>query len=140
LQVDLAAKIGGIILTMAEELIKKSKDKFYRGKNVEELKGITTREFAKLVKARARRTIMRNYDVIETFVRKVEERSANGKMAKTHDRTIVIVPRLVGKTIGVHNGKEFLKVIVTHEMLGHRLGEFAMTRKIAKHTSLGKKK
>ena len=125
---------------MVNELVKKSKDKFYRGKNVEELKAVSTRNFAKLVKSRARRTIMRNYDVIEAFVRKVEEKSAKGKMAKTHDRALVIVPRMVGKTIGVHNGKEFLKVIVTHEMLGHRLGEFSMTRKIAKHTSLGKKK
>ena len=125
---------------MVNELVKKSKDKFYRGKNVEELKAVSTRNFAKLVKSRARRTIMRNYDVIEAFIRKVEEKSAKGKMAKTHDRALVIVPRMVGKTIGVHNGKEFLKVIVTHEMLGHRLGEFSMTRKIAKHTSLGKKK
>jgi len=125
---------------MATELVKKSKDKFYRGKNVEELKGIATREFAMLVKSRARRTIMRNYDVIETFVRRMEEKAAKGKMMKTHDRTIVIVPKMVGKRIGVYNGKEFLKVDITSDMLGHRLGEFSMTRKIAKHTSLGKKK
>ena len=125
---------------MAEELVKRSKEKFFRGKNVEELKAVPTREFAKLVKARARRTIMRNYDVVEAFVKKVEEKSAKGKMAKTHDRTIVIVPRMVGKVVGVYNGKEFLKVAITHDMLGHRLGEFSMTRKIAKHTSLGKKK
>ncbi len=56
---------------------------------------------------------------------------------KTHDRALVIVPQMVGKTIGVHNGKEFIKVIVTEEMLGHRLGEFSMTRKIAKHTKMG---
>ncbi|MCK4649974.1 ribosomal protein S19 family protein [Candidatus Pacearchaeota archaeon] len=125
---------------MAEELVKKSKEKFFRGKNVEDLKAVNTREFAKLVKSRARRTILRNYDVIEAFVRKLEERTANGKMAKTHDRSLVIVPRMVGKIVGVHNGKEFVKVAITHDMLGHRLGEFSMTRKIAKHTSLGKKK
>ena len=125
---------------MAEELVKKSKDKFFRGKNVEELKSVSTREFAKLVKARPRRTLMRNYDVIEAFVKRMDGKVEKGKMMKTHDRAIVIVPRMVGKMIGVHNGKEFLKVSITHEMLGHRLGEFAMTRKIAKHTSLGKKK
>ena len=125
---------------MAEELIKRSKDKFYRGENVEELKTATTRDFAKFVKARARRTILRNYDVIEAFVKKVEERAEKGKMTKTHDRSIVVVPRMVGKVIGVHNGKDFVKVVIVPEMLGHRLGEFSMTRKIAKHTSLGKKK
>ena len=122
---------------MAEELVKKSKDKFYRGKNVEELKSVDTREFAKLVKARARRTILRNYNVIEAFVAKCERNVSKNKPIKTHDRSLVIVPRMVGKTIGVHNGKEFLKVIITEGMLGHRLGEFAMTRRIAKHTSIG---
>ena len=125
---------------MAEELVKKSKEKFFRGKNVEELKAVGTREFAKLIKSRPRRTLMRNYDVIEAFVKRMEDKVAKGKMMKTHDRTIVIVPRMLDKTIGVYNGKEFLKVTITHEMLGHRLGEFSMTRKIAKHTSLGKKK
>ncbi|MBT7928291.1 30S ribosomal protein S19 [Candidatus Peregrinibacteria bacterium] len=125
---------------MAEELARKSKDKFFRGKNVEDLKELSTRNFAKLVKARSRRTIMRNYDVIEAFVKKVEDKAAKGKLAKTQDRSLVIVPRMVGNMIGIHNGKEFTKILITHEMLGHRLGEFSMTRKIAKHTSLGKKK
>jgi small subunit ribosomal protein S19 len=125
---------------MAEELVKKSKEKFFRGRNVEELKAVDTREFAKLVKSRARRTILRNYDVIENFVKRMEMKISKGKMMKTHDRTIVIVPRMLGKRIGVYNGKEFLKVDIVPEMLGHRLGEFSMTRKIAKHTSLGKKK
>ncbi|MBU3923930.1 MAG: ribosomal protein S19 family protein [Nanoarchaeota archaeon] len=122
---------------MAEELVKKSKDKFFRGKNVEELKSMDTRGFAKLVKARARRTLLRNYDVVEAFVRKCEEREKKNRPIRTHDRTIVVVPKLVGKTIGVHNGKEFVKVVIVYEMLGHRLGEFSMTRKIAKHTSIG---
>ena len=120
-----------------EELIKKSKDKFYRGKNIEELKAIDTREFAKLVKARARRTILRNYDVIEAFVIKCERNSSKNKPIRTHDRSLVVVPKMIGRTIGVHNGKEFVKVVVVEEMLGHRLGEFSMTRKIAKHTSIG---
>ena len=55
-----------------EQLQIKSKDKFYRGKNVEELKKMDTREFAKLVKARARRTLLRNYDIIESFITKCE--------------------------------------------------------------------
>ena len=125
---------------VADELVKKSKDKFFRGKNTEELKTIDTREFAKLVKSRARRTILRNYDVIEAFVKKCEIKDSKNRPIKTHDRTIVIVPKLVGKTIGVYNGKEFLKVVVTEDMLGHRLGEFSMTRKIAKHTTIGTKK
>jgi len=124
---------------MVDEILKKSKDKFFRGENVEELRGVDIREFAKLVKARARRTLLRNYDVVDAFVQKCERCVARGKAIRTHDRTIIVVPRLVGMTIGVHNGKLFEKVVVTYEMLGHRLGEFAMTRKIAKHTTIGKK-
>ena len=125
---------------VTEVIAKRNKDKFYRGKNTEDLKNVDTREFAKLVKSRARRTILRNYDVIESFVAKCERNDSKGKAIKTHDRTLVIVPKMVGKTIGVYNGKEFIKVVVVEEMLGHRLGEFAMTRRIAKHTNLGKKK
>ena len=67
---------------MAEILAKRSKDKFFRGRNVEELKEISTREFAKLVKSRARRTILRNYDVIEAFVKRMNMKTIKGKMMK----------------------------------------------------------
>lgn len=122
------------------ELVRKSKDKFYRGEKVADLKVVDTREFAKLVKARARRTLLRNYDVVEEFVKRCEGYEMKKKLIKTHNRSLVIVPKMVGWTIGVHNGKEFVKVLITNEMLGHRLGEFAMTRKIAKHTTIGTKK
>jgi small subunit ribosomal protein S19 len=124
---------------MAEELTKKSKDKFYRGVNTLELKNLSLREFAKFVKANPRRAILRNAHVIEKFIQKCEKRNAQNKPIKTHDRTLVVVPKMIGKTIHVYNGKEFLKVEIADEMLGHRLGEFALTRKIAKHTSLKKK-
>ena len=93
-----------------------------------------------MVKARARRTLLRNYDVVEEFVKRCEGYEEKKKLIKTHNRSLVIVPKMVGWTIGVHNGKEFVKVLITNEMLGHRLGEFAMTRKIAKHTTIGTKK
>jgi len=124
---------------VAEQLTKRSKEKLYRGKNVEELKAMDTREFAKLVKARPRRTILRNYDVIEQFIRKCEKRSRKKSPIRTHNRSLVIVPKMIERTVLVHNGKEFVRVIITEEMLGHRLGEFAQTRKIAKHTTVGKR-
>lgn len=125
---------------MAEEIVKRDKSKFFRGKNTEDLKSVDTREFAKLVKSRARRMILRNYDVIENFVAKCERNVSRNKVIKTHDRNLIVVPKMLGKSIGIYNGKEFVKVIIIEEMLGHRLGEFAPTRRIAKHTSVGKKK
>jgi len=122
---------------VSEQLAKRSKDKFFRGKRLDELKALDTREFAKLVKSRPRRALLRNYDIIEAFVKRCEEKTSKKKLIKTHDRELVIVPAMIGKTIGVHNGKEFVKVIIAEEMLGHRLGEFSPTRKITKHGAAG---
>jgi small subunit ribosomal protein S19 len=120
-----------------EQLAQRNKDKLFRGKKISELKALDTREFAKLVKARPRRAILRNYDVVEAFVSKCEQQAANNRPIKTQDRALVVVPAMVGKAIGIHNGKEFMKVEITEEMLGHRLGEFAMTRKSVKHGAAG---
>lgn len=52
---------------------------------------------------------------------------------KTWSRACTIAPEMVGFTFGVHNGKEFIAVFVTEEMVGHRLGEFSPTRKFHRH-------
>ena len=120
-----------------EEVAQRSKEKFYRGIELEELKSMSLREFANLVKSRPRRALLRNTDVHERFVKKCEAKDAKGKPIKTHERALVIVPKMVGMKIGIYNGKEFNRIEITHEMLGHRLGEFSLTRKIAKHTKAG---
>jgi|TARA_B110000238_G_scaffold199915_1_gene248344 ribosomal protein S19 len=51
---------------------------------------------------------------------------------KTNSRSSIILPRYLGKTIQVHNGKNFTKLTVVKEMIGHKLGEFAKTRKTFK--------
>lgn len=52
---------------------------------------------------------------------------------KTWARACTITPEMVGFTFGVHNGKEHLSVFITEDMVGHKLGEFAPTRKFIKH-------
>ncbi len=52
---------------------------------------------------------------------------------KTWSRDSSISPEMVGFTFGVHNGKDFVSVKITEEMIGHRLGEFSLTRKFIKH-------
>ena len=111
--------------------------KLYRGKTIDELKKLDTREFAKLLKSRPRRAILRKYDVVETFVKRCEKEAAKNKPIKTQKRDIVIVPKLVGMTIAIHSGKEYFPVKITEEMLGHRLGEFAVTRKKVQHGAPG---
>ena len=66
---------------------------------------------------------------------KVEKLNANNKkeVIKTYSRRSTIFPSFVGHTFAVHNGKEFIPVYVTEEMVGHKLGEFAATRKFGGH-------
>lgn len=120
---------------MAEE--QKKKQFTYRGKTVQELKQLGTREFAKLLKARERRNVLRNFQRIESFLQRAKEKENKGKKIRTHLRDIVIVPEMVGKTINVYNGRDFAQVEIMNEMLGHKLGEFAPSRKKATHTKAG---
>ena len=109
----------------------------YRGKTVEELKALNVREFAKYLKSRARRSVFRQFQEIENFISRCKKNMARSKNIRTHKRHIVIVPQMVGMKIYVHNGKSFTQVEIIGEMLGHRLGEFAVTRSRVQHGSAG---
>ena len=109
----------------------------YRGKSLEELKALDTREFAKYLGADSRRAVLRHFEVLEKFVNKCKKKSSLGKQIRTHSRDLVIIPNMVGYQIFVHNGKEFFKIEIIPEMLGHRLGEFAQTRKKVEHGAPG---
>ena len=69
------------------------------------------------------------------LMKKVEEVNKSGKkeVIKTWSRRSTIYPEFVGLTFGVHNGKEHIPVYVTEDMVGHKLGEFALTRKFGGH-------
>ncbi len=114
-----------------------AKEFTYRGKTMVELKTLDTREFAKLAKSRTRRAILRQTAEIENFVAKCVKCKAKNKQIKTHLRDIIVVPKMVEYTIMIHNGKTFLPIPIIPEMLGHRLGEFALTRSKVKHGAAG---
>ncbi len=113
------------------------KETLYKGKTFEELKLIDIREFAKYITSRERRTIVRQAEKIEKFLKKSEKKLSKNKAIRTHEREIIIVPKMLGWEVQVHNGKEFIPVKITEEMLNHRLGEFAMTRKKVEHSAPG---
>lgn len=115
----------------------KKKEFTYRGKSIEELKKLDVREFSKYIKSGARRSILRQFQQIEDFINRARIKTEKNKSIRTHQRNLVIVPAMVGMKIGIHDGKTFLPVIITGEMLGHRLGEFAMTRARVKHGKSG---
>jgi small subunit ribosomal protein S19 len=73
----------------------------------------------------------------EKLVKKVEKlkRTGDRKPIKTWSRRSTILPEFVGLTFSIHNGKNFISVFVTENMVGHKLGEFAHTRIFRKHGS-----
>ena len=109
----------------------------YRGKTLDELKQLDIREFAKYLRARERRSVLRHFDVIERFLKKCRRSEEKEKPIRTHLRDLVIVPQMVGLTIFVYNGREYVSVKIKAEMIGHRLGEFSVTRRGVKHGARG---
>ncbi len=62
------------------------------------------------------------------------------QVIKTYSRRSTIVPEMVGHTIAVHNGQKFIPVFITENMVGHKLGEFALTRTFRGHAGTDKEK
>ncbi|MEK7574858.1 MAG: 30S ribosomal protein S19, partial [Patescibacteria group bacterium] len=68
------------------------------------------------------------------LIKKIEgKRPEQSQPIKTWSRACQIAPEMIGFTFGVHNGRDHIAVLVTEEMVGHRLGEFALTRKFVRH-------
>ena len=113
----------------------KKKEFTYKGMTIEELKKLEVREFAKYVRSRERRNILRNFHEIEKFINRVREKKKNN--IRTHKRDLVIVPQMIGMKISIYNGHNFIPVEIVGEMLGHKFGEFSHTRTRVKHGSAG---
>ena len=76
-----------------------------------------------------------------SLLEKVEAMNRGGdkKVIKTWSRRSTVAPEMVGHTIAVHNGKKFIPVYITENMVGHKLGEFAPTRFFKGHTTKAEK-
>ena len=81
------------------------------------------------------RSLKKGPYVDATLFSRIEElnRSRQKKVLKTWSRRSTIVPEFVGHTLAVHNGKKFIPVYITENMVGHKLGEFALTRTFRAH-------
>jgi len=115
----------------------KKKEFTYKGLTIEELKKLDVREFAKYLKSRQRRTVLRQFQKVENFINRAREKQKRDKRIRTHQRDLVVVPQMIGMKISIYNGNTFVPVDVTGEMLGHKFGEFAPTRGRVKHGSVG---
>jgi small subunit ribosomal protein S19 len=112
----------------------------YRGYTVDQLDGMSTEAILQLLPSRARRSLNRGISddkrkLLED-VRSQKEGKLEGQI-KTHARDMIVLPVMVGATIGVYTGKEFLSIQVKPEMIGHYLGEYAITNKKVVHGTPG---
>ena len=115
----------------------------YRGFELDQLQGMSMDEFINLLPSRQRRSLHRGLTPEQRMLlektRKTKEaiRKGSNMIIKTHIRDMIILPEMVGLTILVHNGKEFVSVEIKPGMIGHYLGEFAITNKPVKHGTPG---
>ncbi|MCR4327216.1 MAG: ribosomal protein S19 family protein [Nanoarchaeota archaeon] len=130
--------------SIIQELEIRKKEQIFKGKSLEELQALDVREFAKLLSSNRKRNVLRNFQAHENFLKNIKEKIAKGKKSiRTHKRDLVILPAMVGLKLQTYNGKEFIPIEVTFEMIGHKSGEFSLTRTKAKHSKeekSGKKK
>ena len=111
----------------------------YRGNKLEELKAMSMEELQDIFPSKARRALKRGFnEPQEKLLAKIEKLN-DGKTVKlrTHSRDMLIIPKMVGLTIEVYSGKEFVGVEIAPEMIGHNLGEFVLSRKPVRHSSPG---
>ena len=112
----------------------------YRGKTLDELNSMSTEALLEILPSRARRSL--NRGVSEEKRKLLEDARAmkEGKLEgeiKTHARDMIILPTMVGLTIAVHNGREFVPLQVKPEMIGRYLGEYVITNKKVVHGTPG---
>ncbi len=119
------------------------KEFIYRGFTLDQLQGMSMDEFIDLLPSRQRRSLHRGLQpeqrILLEKIRQAREemRKGGGSPVKTHVRNMIILPEMVGLIIAVHNGKEFVQVEIKPDMIGHYLGEFAVTNKPVRHGTPG---
>ena len=121
----------------------------YRGYTLEEIQKMDLKQFAEIAPARIRRSLLRLLEgkrsepeekrLLERIheAKKLVQDGKKQPRIRTHCRDFPIIPDMIGLTIEVYNGKEYVPVHVKPEMLGHYLGEFAETRKPVQHGEMG---
>ena len=116
--------------------LKKKEEEFtYRGYTVAKLKKMKLDELADLMCARQRRKIKRTFRPEEEKL--LDEINSGKEGIKTHLRDAIVLPSMVGTQIGIHDGNGFEYIEIKPEMIGHYLGELALTRKKVAHGAAG---
>ena len=115
----------------------KKKEFKFHGLTVDEVKKLSFEEFLPYIPSRMRRSLTRGLTVSQNKLISDVEKAEPGDVIRTHLRDMVILPSFIDHKIAVYNGKEFQEITIEPEMIGHYLGEVAITRKKVKHTGPG---
>ena len=113
---------------------KRREEYTYHGYNIEQLKSMSMEELLPIMPSGARRKVLRGFTREEEDVR---AKIVEGEGVRTHVRSMIILPEMVGKTVAIYSGKEFVNVEIPVEGVFHYFGEFALTRKKVSHGSAG---
>ena len=106
----------------------------YKGYAIEKLREMELEEITNILPARQRRALKRG---LSEDKKQLLQQIKDGKQVRTHLRDLIIFPEMVGTIIAVHDGKSFNQFEIMPEMIGHYLGEFALTRKRVAHGGPG---
>ncbi|MCS7116633.1 MAG: 30S ribosomal protein S19 [Nitrososphaerota archaeon] len=112
----------------------------YRGYTLEQLKNMPLETFLSLLPSRQRRSLNRGISEEKRRLLEKIRLACDGRFKgkiETHERDMIILPYMVGLTIFVHNGKEFVPLEIKPEMIGHYLGEYVITNKKVVHGTPG---
>jgi len=116
---------------------RQKKEFTYRGHTLPELQKMPLDDVLALLPSRVRRSYVRGVTAPEKKFLQHVEQAEEGDAVRTHYRHLGVLPRFVGKTVSVYTGKEFQDVVIQPEMIGHRLGEFAVSTKTCAHSGVG---
>ena len=114
----------------------------YRGHTIDELRQMSMDEFIKLLPSRQRRSLLKGLTneqrILMEHIRQAKKENG-GKTAtvKTHCRDMIVIPELLGLTLQLHSGKEYVAIDIKPEMIGHFIGEFAITNQKVVHGTPG---
>ena len=112
----------------------------YKGKTDEELQSLSNDELFSILNSRQRRSLKRGLsDNKKKLIAEIKlaKQGKNKNPIKTHQRDIIILPYMIGVTINVFSGKEFMPITISSEMVGHYIGEYVITNKRVSHGAPG---
>ena len=115
----------------------KKKEYRFHGLSTEEVKKLSMNELLPLLPSRMRRSLKRGFTPRQHKLYKDVQNADEHTVIRTHVRDMVILPSFIDHKIAIYTGNEFQEVKIEPHMIGHYLGEFALTRKKVKHTGPG---